>query len=795
MNYEVELRLKTKAPAYEIPIVRTGACRDPQGHVLGATNAYLTMDGIPWQPIAGECHFSRLNEAAWDVELGKIAAGGINTVSTYVFWNHHESREGTWDFKDGRNLRRFLTLCSSHGLFAIVRIGPFCHAEVRNGGLPDWMYGKPYEVRSLDDGFLRQVRIWYRRLAVEMAGLYFKDGGPVFAVQLDNEYMSSSSPWALTQSTSRAWIPSGKDGIAYLRALRDIAVDEGIDVPLFTCTGWGSPVPNDMFPLWGGYAYRPWLFYDGPSAHPVTDEYLYRDYRSISVVRNADFDPPYDPRTRPYACCEMGGGMFNAYNYRFVLPMASVDAMANIKLGSGCNLLGYYMYHGGNNPVSSDGTYLNEEQVPKRSYDFQAPIGSCGQIRESYRRLKTLHQFIKTFGRDITVMSTVLPAGQSTIAPGDGVPLRFAVRTDGRAGFVFLNNFQDHCPLPVRNNESIQINLASGEHIDFDRIGLAADENCILPFHMNLDGIDLIAATAQPVTYIDAPSVNGRSFVFMRPDGMSSSAFIFPQGTLCNGVIRNRFEVGNGDFERFTVDDAQGHTVEIICVSRTFAGCMTVIAGRTLIFTDPHSAIYRRSENDDGVMCLESPRTVAELLLYPSDGATVTADLASDSYGMQNGLEQCEITQGELWQGDLSIAHFSFAKHPLTVSARRIHDDRFVIHFSSEEIQPLRALDAVAVLDIDYLGDVGSLWLDGSMIDDNFSNGETWSIDLTPYLDRLQDGVELVLVVEPNRVGTVVDADSPMAARTLSSEYSVPRLQSITMHLIHHATFMMRTAL
>ena len=157
----------------------------------------------------------------------------------------------------------------------------------------------------------------------------------------------------MTTGISREWVPSGHDGAGYLERLRDIAIEEGIDPPMFTCTGWQSPVPDDMLPLWGGYAYRPWLFYDGVGAegmteHPATDEYRYRRLHGSST--SDGFDPPYDPDSRPYACCEMGGGMFNSYDYRFVLPKRSVDAMANIKLGSGCDFLGYYMFHGGTNP-------------------------------------------------------------------------------------------------------------------------------------------------------------------------------------------------------------------------------------------------------------------------------------------------------------------------------------------------------------------------------------------------------------------------------------------------------------
>lgn len=785
MNYYVDLRSQSDASVYTIPIVRAGACRNPEGDVIGATNAYLTMNGRPWQPIAGECHFSRLPQETWDDELGKMAAGGINTVSTYVFWNHHEFQEGEWNFDGCRDLRKFLTLCSAHGLFVIVRLGPYCHAEVRNGGLPDWMYGKPYEVRSLDQAFLEQVRIWYRHIADQLSGLYFKDGGPVIAAQLDNEYMSSSSPWEMMAETTRSWVSSGDDGVGYLRALQRIAVDEGIDVPLFTCTGWGSPVPDDMLPLWGGYAYRPWLFYDGPGKHPATDEYVYRDYHDNAVIRNADFDPLYDPRTRPYACCEMGGGMFNAYHYRFVLPMPSVDAMANVKLGSGCNLLGYYMFHGGTNPIGPGDVYLNEGQVPKRSYDFQAPIGECGQIRESYRRLKTLHQFIAAFGSELTAMPTVLPAGQSSIKPEDRDHLRFAVRSDGDAGFVFINNFQDHVSLPQRMHESIRVELTSGDHVDFDDLSLARDENCILPFHMDLDGITLITATAQPVTCVDIPDVHGKTFVFMRPPGMKNSSFVFARGTMCNGKPSDRFVVENREFDRFSVGDDNGHAIEIICLSRVLADRMFVISGQALVFPDPHSTLYSTAIGETGICRVESLGDCSELLSYPRDCISPVSDVHDDAIG----TEECHRSGA-----DLDGVRFLFGHYSPSPRVKRIHDHRFSIGFSSHSLHELRSVEGDAIMNIDYLGDVASLCLDGIIVDDNFNNGETWSISLRPYAERLLAGSQMVLVITPKVSEAIVDVNSPMAARTVSVEHPVVGLRSIEIHAVHHASFMMRTS-
>ncbi len=90
------------------------------------------------------------------------------------------------------------------------------------------------------------MRGLYAHIAQQLRGLYFKDGGPIIAAQVDNEYMASSAPWEIVTGISREWVPSGHDGAGYLERLRDIAIEEGIDPPMFTCTGWQSPVPDDM---------------------------------------------------------------------------------------------------------------------------------------------------------------------------------------------------------------------------------------------------------------------------------------------------------------------------------------------------------------------------------------------------------------------------------------------------------------------------------------------------------------------------------------------------------------------
>ena len=157
------------------------------------------------------------------------------------------------------------------------------------------------------------------------------------------------------------------------------------------------------------------------------------------------------------------------------------------------------------------------------SYDYQAALGEFGQIRESYLRLKTMHLFCRTFGEELCKMETVLPEGESIISPEDLDTLRFSVRTDGEKGFLFLNNFQDHAQPRPKKNETVTIELKDTQVI-FDHIDLEGEENCILPFGWNMDGILLQKAGAQMITRIEKEGQI--TCVFLKPEGMTPVFYI-----------------------------------------------------------------------------------------------------------------------------------------------------------------------------------------------------------------------------------------------------------------------------
>ncbi len=203
----------------------------PQGDTIAFTNYYIMRNGRPWLPIMGEFHFSRFPHQHWKHELRKMQAGGIDIVATYVLWIHVEEEEGVFDWSGDRNVRAFIEACAELGLRVLLRIGPFVHAECRNGGLPDWLYGRAIPVRSNDERYLFYVRRLFSEIATQVSGLGFKDGGPIIGIQIENEYGHSGAPWEATYRQGSAWVSPGTDGVAHMQILKQIAIDVGLEAP------------------------------------------------------------------------------------------------------------------------------------------------------------------------------------------------------------------------------------------------------------------------------------------------------------------------------------------------------------------------------------------------------------------------------------------------------------------------------------------------------------------------------------------------------------------------------------
>jgi beta-galactosidase len=267
----------------------------PRGESMGLTKDFAVLDGKPWIGVIGEFHYTRYPRRGWKEELAKMGCGGVDIVSTYVFWIHHEEVEGAFDWSGDRDLRGFILACGEAGLRAIVRIGPFAHGEVRNGGFPDWLYGRPFPLRSNDARYLERVRKLYAEIGRQLDGLFFKDGGPVIGIQLENEFMHAGAPWEVVPRLSTETVTAGSGGLEHMRILKRLAAEAGMIAPFYTSTGWGgAPIlEKEILPLYGGYAFRPWNIGASTPVHSPTSEYIFRSFRG-GTVRDEIFDPPYE---------------------------------------------------------------------------------------------------------------------------------------------------------------------------------------------------------------------------------------------------------------------------------------------------------------------------------------------------------------------------------------------------------------------------------------------------------------------------------------------------------------------
>jgi hypothetical protein len=443
------------------------------GHELLVNNQFMTIDGKPIIPVMGEMHFSRYPKEQWEDAILKMKAAGINIIAFYVIWIHHEEIEGQFDWSGNKDVRGFIKLCQKHGMLVYPRIGPWAHGEVRNGGLPDWILTKKFLVdRSNDPVYQSYVDRYFKELAGQIHGLMYKDGGPVIGVQLENEY-------------SR-----GKEHILWLKKT---VKKYGIDVPLYTVTGWdNASVPeNEVIPLWGAYPEAPWN----------------SDLEKIIRNYSFEFDPArVNDGIYPFFTCELGVGNQITEHRRPVFNRFDGLTIATIKIGSGSNMPGYYVFTGGSNPhgILSSMEENREETgywntYPRISYDFQAAVKESGELAPSYYQLKKLHYFLNEFGGILAPMVPVIAKVKDPFKD-----LQYSVRVKDDSGFLFGINYYRGTSKPVQKNIHFKIKL-NRETMEFPSIPVDIPDSCtfIWPFNFRMNNVILKYATAQPLCRID----------------------------------------------------------------------------------------------------------------------------------------------------------------------------------------------------------------------------------------------------------------------------------------------------
>jgi beta-galactosidase len=699
-----------------------GTARNPAGSTLTLDRHSLLLAGKRWTPVMGEFHYSRYPAVEWLQELRKMKSGGIDIVATYVFWIHHEEIEGQWEWSGNKDLRQFVKLAGEAGLKVIVRCGPWCHGEVRNGGLPDWIVARG-KTRSEDPAFMASTQKLYHQIGDQLNGLLWKDGGPVIGIQLDNEYGGPAE---------------------YLLALKKIARAEGLDVPLYTRTGWPAlktPMPfGEIVPLYGVYAEGFWdrelttmpgKYWAGFHFSTLrVDNNIANEALGRRDVRDAD-----DVARYPYLTCEIGGGMMSSYHRRILVDPRDIEATTLVKLGSGSVSPGYYMYHGGTNPEGKLTTLMEEQataitnwnDMPVKNYDFQAPLGQYGQKRPSYDLLWRLHYFLHLYGARLAGMDTVLPdlrpAGKD-----DTTTLRWAVRSDGSSGFLFVNNYERGRALPAKEGVQFALTLPDRSSMTFPEkpVTVPADSCFFWPFNLELGpGVTLQWATAQPIGEIRWDPMSIPIVQFVDTPGVIPTFYFGPEIEV---------ELGNGPLDRAVADHIGGPGTFDRTNRQRPTATVTPRGDGKIVTLPPNASIsvYNKQIGFESVLLVEvrsrSERDNQSKLNLSGKGApiSVTAELVHPAGPLR------KIEPGK-------------SKQP--VAAAPVEAD-----FANAAVWriklPADALRGDGLLRFHYTGDVARVSIGGKFITDDYYNGEPLEFGLRRHAAELAEG-ELTIAILP----------------------------------------------
>jgi beta-galactosidase len=711
----------------------------PDGHVLSANQRYLLLDGKPWFPVMGEFHYARYPEKDWEEEILKLKAGGVTIISTYVFWIYHEEVEGQFDWSGRRDLRRFFALCAKHGMYVWLRVGPWAHGEVRNGGLPDWLL-KAGATRQSDPVYLRYVSRFYGQIGEQVKGQFWKDGGPIVGVQIENEYN----------------LRGPGQGAQHMLTLLKLAKDAGLDAPFYTATAWDdADVPaKEFLPVYSGYADGFWKRYLGKA--PPSPDYFFTAIRGDENVgddlrsKRPDIDAHFAPY--PFLTAEIGGGMEQSYHRRPVMSADDTAAMMLVKLGSGATMYGSYMYHGGTNP---DGklTTLQESQatgypndVPVKSYDFQAPLGEFGQMNPSFGELKEFNLFLNDFGSSLAPLPAYFPAKMPDSVKDVSTP-RVSARLDGDRGFIFINNYQRNYPLVAHKNFQVRLKTAAGELlVPRHPVDIPTGVFTMWPVNLDMDGSRLEYATAQLVCKLAQPD----TYVFFAWPGVSPEfSFAAKEGETIEAPGGHISREGDRIFIdqiRIGADAAirirrqNGDQTQILVLPRTTAGDLwkADLDGRERLIISRADVYFDRND----------------LHLQASDPAQLNFEIYPNVTKIPEGFRSMGA-QGIFEGYSAQVAPLQVAakvekvknagKRSQVAMGKEVATSPEEVAFKnaakwSIQVPPITA-PAVksAFLRITYQGDIARLYDHGKLLDDDFYKGTPWEIGLSAFATKDPD--------------------------------------------------------
>ncbi|WP_418040122.1 glycoside hydrolase family 35 protein [Paenibacillus xylanilyticus] len=345
--------------------------------VLTYQGSQFMYDNKPVQILSGAIHYFRVVPEYWEDRLLKLKACGFNTVETYVPWNFHEPQPGQYRFEGMADLERFIQIAADVGLYVIVRPSPYICAEWEFGGLPSWLLADDaIRLRCNDEQFLANVDRYYDVLLPKLQPFLSTRGGPIIAMQIENEYGSF-----------------GNDA-SYLKYLRDGMVRRGIDVLLFTSDG-----PTDHMLQAGSVP-----------GHLATVNFGSGTQGAFAKLRTYQAE-------EPLMCMEYWNGWFDHWGEsHHTRDAEDVAGVFEEMLQEGASV-NFYMFHGGTNFGFYNGANCqqkNQYEPTITSYDYDSLLSESGEPTAKFHAVRDL--IARYSGRDMGEL--VLPESKGTFAYG-----------------------------------------------------------------------------------------------------------------------------------------------------------------------------------------------------------------------------------------------------------------------------------------------------------------------------------------------------------------------------------------
>jgi beta-galactosidase len=436
-------------------------------HTFSLGDSVFLLDKKPFQIISGEMHYPRVPREAWRSRMKMAKAMGLNTISTYVFWNLHEPQKGVYDFSGNNDIAAFVKMAGEEGLWVILRPSPYVCAEWEFGGYPYWLQNEDgLIVRSKEAKYLQAYHNYIVAVGKQLAPLQINHGGNILMVQIENEYGSYGSDKEYLDINRKLFIAAGFDGLLYTCDPAN-AVAEG-DLPglLPAVNGLDKPIEvkelvrknhNGKGPFLIAEWYPAWFDWWGTKHHTVPAE-------------------KYTP---------------------------ALDSV--LSAGISINM---YMFHGGTTRNFMNGANYNDRnpfEPQISSYDYDAPLDEAGNATPKFMKFREVIMKYLPPGTklpevpqakpainitDIMFMQTVslfdaLPAPKLNSAPltfedlhqAYGFVLYRNVLSGAASGTLKIKDLRDYAIVFINGNkigaldrrlkqDSLQIDLPKGKVID-----------------------------------------------------------------------------------------------------------------------------------------------------------------------------------------------------------------------------------------------------------------------------------------------------------------------------------------